>query len=247
MRRLRLLICACVLAIGISAAGAGAALASTFYVNGASGNDANPCTEPATPCKTIGAAITKSESALGDATIEVAAGIYKEAVDLSSPADGGITINGAGSGPVGTQIVGLKKVSAGTIDVGQPESSATLSNLQVVVPNEENTGPAIQAEGGLLLENVIIDMRDPSSADGIQLEELGSLTMDGSSVYMESGTTGTAIASFGTPSSLDESTIPGRSLSPSIRTVELTIEKKARRESSSSWRRRRASTACASR
>jgi len=47
--------------------------ATTWYVNGATGQDSNDCQSPATACKTIGAAIGKAAS--GD-TIQIAAGIY---------------------------------------------------------------------------------------------------------------------------------------------------------------------------
>ena len=66
------LICAFALAVGLVTASAGAALASTLYVNGKTGNDTNPCTEPAAPCKTIDAAVIKSKAMEGTATIETA-------------------------------------------------------------------------------------------------------------------------------------------------------------------------------
>ena len=62
MARVRRLVCFFVLAIGVFALGASAASASTFFVNGASGNDTHSCTTPAEACKTIGAAIFKAEA-----------------------------------------------------------------------------------------------------------------------------------------------------------------------------------------
>jgi uncharacterized protein DUF1565 len=60
------------------------AAATNWYVNDATGNDANNCTSPVTPCKTIQAAINKASS--GD-TIHVAAGLYLE------PALGPLTVS----------------------------------------------------------------------------------------------------------------------------------------------------------
>ena len=54
------------------------ASATTWYVNGVSGNDTNNCTSTTTACKTIGHAISLAAS--GD-TIKVAAATYMENSD----------------------------------------------------------------------------------------------------------------------------------------------------------------------
>ncbi|MDT4969728.1 MAG: hypothetical protein QOJ64_4465 [Acidobacteriota bacterium] len=54
--------------------------AGTWYVNSTTGNDTNDCLSPATACKTINAAIGKASP--GD-TINVAAGIYNESVNIN--------------------------------------------------------------------------------------------------------------------------------------------------------------------
>ncbi len=194
------LICAFALAVGLVTASAGAALASTLYVNGKTGNDTNPCTEPAAPCKTIDAAVIKSEAIEGTATIEVAAGLYEEDVKLEKPADDGIAIGGAGSGGGGTEIVGVK--GSASVKVGLPGGSATVSNLSVVTPSGDE-GAGIDAGGTVTLDDVIVHMRDASSASGIEAGELGSVTMNGGGVFMESGTKGEAITSRFIPLTLN--------------------------------------------
>ena len=193
MTRLRRLIWACVLAAGISTASASAAWASTFYVNGATGKDTNSCTEPTAACKTIGAAVTKSEVVLGAATIEVAAGVYPGILDLSSAADNGITINGVGNSVSGTVIEGLATAKEPTIATG-PGNTATLSNLRVVDPAGQE-GAGVASAAGLTLDNVVVDMQNAGDYDGIEGAEIGSLSMNGGGVTMESGNQGVAIAS----------------------------------------------------
>ena len=201
MTRFGKLICAFTLAIGFMAASASAALASTFYVNSATGNDANPCTEPTSPCKTIPAAVTKSEAIEGTPTIEVAAGVYKEDIALEKPADAGITINGAGSGAGQTELVG--EPTSATARIELPGGSATLSNLSVITPSgDEHAG--IELGGALTLDDVAIRMRDASSADGIEAREFGSVAMNGGGVFMESGTKGSAILCRFVPLTLND-------------------------------------------
>src|SRR5580693_10298928 len=96
------------------ATGATAAAASTFYVS-TGGSDAHACNEPAAPCRTIAAAIAKSEEAPGAATIEVGPGIYEEALSLSTVGAVGMTINGAGDGLGGTEIEGASGASHPTV------------------------------------------------------------------------------------------------------------------------------------
>lgn len=183
------------------ATGVSAASASTLFVNGAGGNDTNPCTSAAAPCKTIDAAIGKSQLILGTATIEVAAGTYKETLDLNSSADNGIAINGAGSEGGGTVIEG----SAGkesTFELDSPGITAVLSNLRIVAPLGQE-GDGIENAGGLTLNNVLVDMRNAGKYEGIESEEIGSLAINGGGVTMESGNEGVAVAATGVPLSLN--------------------------------------------
>jgi hypothetical protein len=205
MSRFRLDLHACTLAaaatVAMMAIGASAASASVFYVNGTTGKDTGTCTSAVEPCKTIGAAIVKSQSTLGAATIEVAAGTYAGTLALSSSADNGITINGAGDGLSGTVIEGITKVKEATIDFNWPGNTATLSNLRVVDPGGQE-GSGISSASELTLNNVIVDMKNAGDYAGLEAGEIGTLSMNGGGVTMETGNTGTAIADEAVPLAL---------------------------------------------
>ncbi len=178
------------------AIGASAASASTFYVNGTTGSDANPCTSTSAPCKTIDAAIADSELVPGTATIHVAAGTYQERVEATGPADDGIAIEGAGSGAGGTEIEGpAKSEEKPTVQLAAPGNSATLSDVSVVNEASEDTGAGIAAVGETTLDDVAVDMRNAGPGHGVESSEFGgSFTMRGGSVTLAKGTTGAAIA-----------------------------------------------------
>ena len=183
------------------AVGASAASASTFFVNGATGSDTNPCTSAAAACKTIGAAVTKSRLVIGNATIEVAAGTYKENLDLNNPADNGIAINGVGSEASGTAIEGAGGKEP-VFEFGSLGNTASLSNLRIVAPVGQE-GAGIENAAELTLNNVFVDMRNAGKYEGIESEELGSLAIDGGGVTMETGNEGVAVANEGVPLSLN--------------------------------------------
>jgi hypothetical protein len=208
MTRLRRLIGGCAAAAAIAAAGASAASAATFYVS-TSGNDKASCETAAEACRTIKVAVERSETSAGPARIEVGPGIYTELLSMKSADDDGITINGAGSGSGGTEIVGPAKTEANmaVIALALFGAPAALSNLQVVTPSED-AGDAIEGNAELQLENVVVGMRDAKSTGvGVAVLELGSLAMTGSAVYMEAGTLGTAVEAAGVPASIASSTI----------------------------------------
>jgi hypothetical protein len=208
MARLRRLIGGCAVAGALAAGTASAASAATFYVS-TSGNDKASCETAAEACRTIKTAIERSATSAGPARIEVGAGLYTELVTVEGADYDGITINGAGSGSGGTRIAGPPKTEASkaVIDVGLFGAAATLSNLQVVA-GIEDPGDAIEGDAELQVENVVVGMRDPkSTAVGIALLELGSLTITGSSVFMEAGTLGSAVEATAVPVTIASSTI----------------------------------------
>ncbi len=79
----------------VAAALAPSAFATTWYVNGVTGNDNNSCMAPTTACKTIGHAISLAAS--GD-TVRVAAATYVETIVI------GINLKILGSGAASTII-----------------------------------------------------------------------------------------------------------------------------------------------
>jgi hypothetical protein len=204
MSRLRRLIYVAAFTMSIAAVNAGAASASTFFVS-TTGNDANPCTSAGAPCKTIGAAVTKSESVLGAATIEVAAGVYPAILKLSNPADNGITINGAGSGGGGTVIEG-SAVKEATVSLHVPGNTAVLANLRVVDPAGQE-GAGVESAAELTLNNVVIDMQNAGAYDGIKTGEVGALAINGGGVTMEIGNGGTAIIAGFNPLTANGTTV----------------------------------------
>ena len=207
MGRLRWLICVATLATAAVAGSASAASAATFYVNAATGSNANTCTEAARACKTIAAAVKDSEVAEGAANIEVAAGTYEEVVELKNPADDGITINGAGSGGGGTEIVGPKASTSATVKMILPDSTGTLSNLAVVVQSGDSED-GIESATEATLNNVTVDMRNAGKAYGVLGAEFGSVTMNGGGVSMEGVTKeGVAIAAEGTAMTVNGASI----------------------------------------
>jgi len=95
------------------------ALASTWYVNGRTGDDGNNCKTAATACATIGHAISLAAS--GD-TIKIAAATYQE--NLGIPFN--LTLNGAGAKT--TIVDGTDTANVFTVGAGV---SLTLSNLTI--------------------------------------------------------------------------------------------------------------------
>src|SRR5215469_13625270 len=94
-------------------------LASTWYVNGVTGDDGNSCKTKVTACATIGHAISLAAS--GDA-IQIAAATYQE--NLSIPFN--LTLNGAKAAT--TIIDGTDTLNVLTVGA---KISLTLSNLKI--------------------------------------------------------------------------------------------------------------------
>jgi hypothetical protein len=184
------------LVAALSAATAGAASAQTFYVSTA-GSDANQCTEPAVPCRTIARAVTESEATAGDASIQIAAGVYEETLNLERIGDEGLTLNGVGPATV---IQSPGGAGEATMHLALPGGAITLSNLSIVNISSD-THPGIESSAQATLDNVTVDQR--GDGPGIGQEELGSLTMNGGGVTMEASAEGDAIGSVLAPVTID--------------------------------------------
>lgn len=183
MRRLPGLLAAATAALAVLGASASAAGAQTFYVNFSTGSNAFACTEPGAPCKTINAAVEKSESSIEAARIEVAAGVYEEAVVLGSSSDAGIAINGAGQS---TEIVGPPGGSSPAVGMSAQVGVASLSNLRII-NQSGNTGAGVATQAMVAIENVSLLIHN-AKANGIEALRPGSVAMKGSEVTMAGGT-----------------------------------------------------------
>jgi hypothetical protein len=180
---------------------ASAASAATFYVTERTGKDSNSCLS-GHPCLTIGRAIVAAEATPGPNTIDVAEGTYTEVVDLDSAADTGLTIDGEPGEDVEIVHSGEPPVIASA-----PAASVTLANLRV--KNQAGVGAVVSSvieDHGvaLTLDGVIAQNENLSGVNGIEVRDLGSLTMNGGEVIMEAGTRGAAIVADETPLALSE-------------------------------------------
>lgn len=117
------------------------AVAGTWYVNGASGDDGNNCTTKTTACATIGHAISLAAS--GD-TIQIAAATYQE--NLSIPVN--LTLNGAKAST--TIVDGTSTANVFTVGAG---ISLTLSNLTVQNGVGYSGGGGVDNAGTLTVKN----------------------------------------------------------------------------------------------
>jgi hypothetical protein len=117
-----------------------AAVATTWYVNGGSGNDSNNCKSPTTACKTIGQAI--SLSATGD-TIKVAAATYREHIGIP------FSLRIVGSGASTTAIDGQGSTSVERLVGISIGASVTLSQLTI----RNSAGGGIYNAGRLIISN----------------------------------------------------------------------------------------------
>jgi hypothetical protein len=144
-----------------------AALGATFYVNGAAGAPASPCTnpDPGKACTSITTAIIQARGAQfpGGDTIQVAAGSYPEQIMMLETADAGNTIAGAGSGLAGTRIsptgVMGPYVYLGTTNVG----AMTVRGVRVIVTQDNNSGIAIGGPN-VALQDIVADMQNQASS-----------------------------------------------------------------------------------
>src|SRR6516164_11190454 len=117
--------------------------ASTWYVDGANGNDNNNCLSASTACKTIGHAISLAGS--GD-SILVTAGLYQEHLTIAV----NVSLIGSGQGTIidGQSTDRVVNISVATVVV-------TLSNL-TIRNGMGNSGAGVLNYGTLTLNNTTI-------------------------------------------------------------------------------------------
>jgi hypothetical protein len=148
--------------------------ASTWYVDGANGNDNNNCLSASTACKTIGHAISLAGS--GD-SILVTAGLYQEHLTIAV----NVSLIGSGQGTIidGQSTDRVVNISVATVVV-------TLSNL-TIRNGMGNSGAGVLNYGTLTLNNTTIT-GNHAEYSGAGIYNSGTLqiinsTLSGNSVY----------------------------------------------------------------
>jgi predicted outer membrane repeat protein len=131
------------------------ALAGTWYVNGANGDDGNNCKTKKTACATIGHAISLASS--GD-TIQIAKATYQE--NLSIPFN--LTLNGAKAAT--TVINGTNTANVLTVGAG---ISLTLSNLTIEKGVGYSGGGGVDNSGTLTVNNSLFYLNTALSGGAI--------------------------------------------------------------------------------
>ncbi len=122
------------------------------------------------------------------------------------PADDGITITGAGSGAGGSELAPAASATEATAHLAVPGGAVTLENLSIV--NQSGDAHAgVESESETTLDNVNVDMRNPGAGSGIVQSEIGSMSVNGGSVTMESGSEGVAIGSGFDPLTINDETV----------------------------------------
>jgi hypothetical protein len=150
--------------IGLFALMPGVAGAATFFVNSATGSDANSCLTAGTPCATIEAALVLADATVEDDIINVAAGTYNTSstdtiVDIIS----NVSIVGANTA---TTII-----DGGGSDRGVRVSNATASISNVTIQNGNDSGSGAEGAGvrnnGILtLDTVVVQNNVTDEGDG---------------------------------------------------------------------------------
>jgi len=116
------------------------AAGADFYVAKTASSDANACTSPAAPCKTIAGALTRAKAgAAGPHVIHLATGTYTENPSVSGDARlDGLLLTGAGASPAPKIL--QSGGSAGVLTIAQPrvvvegvEVEAKSGNAQAIV------------------------------------------------------------------------------------------------------------------
>jgi hypothetical protein len=136
-------------ALGIGTSAWAASALDSYYVDGATGDDANDCTTPATACKTVGAAMEKAKD---NDIIEIAAGVYFESLEVNKP----LIFFGAGAGATILDGGGARRVlrtAADTVLI----KGLTIRNGAIVTSTSslfDASGAGVFNSGNLVLEDV---------------------------------------------------------------------------------------------
>jgi hypothetical protein len=149
-----------------------APLLTTWYVNAATGNDTNDCLTPATACLTVGEVVSR---AAHDDTIQIAAGVYDEELDISLR----LTLIGAG-----TDSTYLDGNDAHRVLTA---SSNNLTLVDLTVQNGRTTnenGGGIYNFGTLTLQNtrILSNTAAGASSGGAAIFNTGELIIQNSEI-----------------------------------------------------------------
>jgi PKD domain len=187
--------------LGIAPAVAQAANRDMYVSPG--GTDAPGCTIPTAPCKTIGYAIGQARATPAPTTFHLAAGTYIENVDLTDTRDDGDLLEGAGSAAGGSEIQGVAASSSAVVAIaGNTSPASSVAHVSIINPAAK-TGPglAITGTAAPTVTDVSIDSSAPGDP-GAGISGGGPSTapvLDGVTIRMRGGTSGTAIAAGTNP------------------------------------------------
>lgn len=200
--------------------------ASTWYVNGVSGSDGNPCTSPITACKTIGHAIALTAS--GD-TIRVAAATYKENLTIGTSVkvigskttiiDGGanatvITIPNTGTNVTLSNLTirNGKGFNGGGV-LNNNNATLTITNCIVTGNQAYNQnggfGGGVLNRGTLKISNSVLSVNSAHFGGG-GIYNSAKMTINGSTLLGNNGFLGAGIDNLGTLA-INNSTVSGNS------------------------------------
>jgi len=173
------------------------ALASTWYTDGAKGNDDNNCMSAQTACKTIGHAISLASS--GDSIIVTTAS-YVENLNV------GKALKIVGSGAKAT----ILSANSPNLLVVQVTTNALLSKL--TISSGKNSG--VSNSGTLTMSNCIVTHNTAQRRYGISfgggIINVGTLTINNTIISANVATGGAGIYSSGKVT-IDRSTLSGNS------------------------------------
>ncbi len=198
-----------------------------WYVDAASGSDANSCLTPGAACATIGEAVGRATD--GD-TIQIAAGVYPEYLDLNTD------LLLLGEGPANTildgenshrvlQLSGIADITASSLAIrggwqaGNEGGGAirnlgrlTLDNVHVYDSASENFGGAIYNNGDLIVQNSEVTSNTTAGTGGAMNNWYGgSITVTHSLIADNDAAQGGAIFNLATVR-LEDSTLRGNSV-----------------------------------